>query len=348
MKRKDLFDKCGNIAEGIRAFKDFYSNPVPLEGFNVDSLSALLDKLNEDFMEMRTDFEIVVKALSTPSKELDEYNNTMTELNMSYFKSDYNTFDLIDKADNLFDKLTDRQKLNVDKEKDEKNNSIQKSENINNTEIVKEKEDLEESKVFENDNNIKDNSEKSESPSVEILNNENLKLWICGDTPKSIYGSDLSNPKYKDLQKVIEKTLLKLIKQGIKEFLVGVNRGFDLICLEIICKLKKTNDLKIHIVSPYISYVDRRTKEELEKYNSLINQADSIFYMDKIYKDNYNSVNELMKAKNNFLIDHAQYGLTMHIDGIENSVSNALSIAKGKTKVIFSIDKETLKVSKKK
>lgn len=332
MKRKYLFDKCGSIVEGIRAFKDIYSNPISLEGFNIDNLSVMLDKLDKDFKEMEEDFKIVMSALSEPSKELEEYNNAITELNMSYFKSNYNTFDLIDKVDDLFDKLTDKQKLNVKKENNEKNKIIQESKNTNDI-STKEEKDLE---------------ENSKNSNIEILNNKTLKLWVCGDTPKSLYGSDLSNPRYKELQNVIEKTLLKLIKQGIKEFLVGVNRGFDLICLEIICKLKKTNKLKIHIVSPYSSYVDRRTKEELEKYNNLISQVDSIFYMDKVYKDSYNSVNELMKAKNNFLIDHAQYGLTMHIDGIENSVSNALSIAKGKTKVIFSIDKETLKVSKKK
>lgn len=344
MKREELLEECEKVIKSIREFSTIYQNPVSVNLYGIEDTKKAIDKCSDNLDKVRNNLNIVLEALSTPSEKLEEYNKAITDLNKSYLNQDFNTFDLINLTDDLFDKLTNdyKQKLNVNetKDKDKINKSENKVEHVDKSEFINKTEE----KLLTNEVN-----ENKEAPSsIEILNNKTLKLWICGDTPKSIYGNDLSNKRYISLKKVIEKILLKLIKQGIKEFLVGVNRGFDMLCLEVLCNIKNDYGIKIHIVSPYYSYISKRSEEELKHYDQLVKQSDNLFYIDKIYPKQYNSVNELLKAKNQFLVNYAQYGLTMHIDGIENSVSNAISIAEGKTKTIFSIDKETLKVSKKK
>lgn len=84
---------------------------------------------------------------------------------------------------------------------------------------------------------------------------------------------------HRQLDETIDKNLIYtqlkvLIKQGYKKFLCGMALGFDLLCLEILCELKQTNDIYLKACIPCLDQPAKFDKFDRENYNYLLNICD--------------------------------------------------------------------------
>lgn len=100
----------------------------------------------------------------------------------------------------------------------------------------------------------------------------------------------------------LEKEIVKLIEEhNVKFFLVGGAIGFDMLCEEIIIKLKKTYDIKLILILPCKNQEKYWKAKDKIKFALIKKKADKIIYLQKNY-DNF-----CMKKRNQYLIDNSTY-----------------------------------------
>lgn len=82
----------------------------------------------------------------------------------------------------------------------------------------------------------------------------------------------------------LKKDFLEIIKKGFSLFLVGMAKGFDLLCFNILLELKKENsDIKICAVIPCAEQEKYYSSNEKKEYYNFLEQADFIAKEEKPY-----------------------------------------------------------------
>lgn len=88
------------------------------------------------------------------------------------------------------------------------------------------------------------------------------------------------------LKEVLAAQIKALTDRGVTDFLSGMAQGTDLWCSQIILDLKKKNPvLKLHCILPYKGQADKWSALAREKYNVILEQADSVDYVSRTYYD---------------------------------------------------------------
>ena len=99
--------------------------------------------------------------------------------------------------------------------------------------------------------------------------------------------------------KEVENSLYKVINDGFDTFLCGMALGFDTLCFNILCRLKKDNPIKIIACVPCDSQDTFFTKKQKAEYKKMLDNADEVIYVSKTYFDG------CMQVRNQFMVDNA-------------------------------------------
>ena len=124
---------------------------------------------------------------------------------------------------------------------------------------------------------------------------------FTGHRPKSFsWKYDESNPGCVLLKEVLTVQIRQLAEQGVTDFLSGMAQGTDLWCAKIVLALQKENpSLKLHCILPCREQTERWKASERETYRCILEQADSIVYVNRHYSKN------CMQKRNRFMVDWA-------------------------------------------
>lgn len=102
------------------------------------------------------------------------------------------------------------------------------------------------------------------------------------------------------LKTVLTEQISALIAADFTRFLTGMAEGTDCYCAQIVLNLREKNPaIKLHCIIPYKGQADKQSDVSRERYNSILEQADSIVYVNRTYHK------KCMLERNRFLVDHA-------------------------------------------
>lgn len=100
----------------------------------------------------------------------------------------------------------------------------------------------------------------------------------------------------------VEKEIRNLYAKGVENFLCGMAMGFDILCGEIVIKLKsELPNIKLIAIIPCVNQAVSFPKREKDRYFALKQNADEILYTGTEYTF------DCMHRRNRFLIDNSSF-----------------------------------------
>lgn len=109
------------------------------------------------------------------------------------------------------------------------------------------------------------------------------------------------------LKDALTVQIKKLIETGYTDFLSGMAEGADTWAALAVLALRKENPtLKLHCALPCEGQADKWMASARELYSSILNQADSITYVNREYSKN------CMLKRNRYMVNHASCLLAIY------------------------------------
>ena len=135
-----------------------------------------------------------------------------------------------------------------------------------------------------------------------------LACAFTGHRPKKLpWGYNEDDPGCKRLKERLEQEICSLVQKGYTDFLSGMAEGTDTWAALAVLKLRRSHpELKLHCILPCKSQADHWNLSAQLCYRSILEQADSIIYVDREYR------RDCMLERNRFLVDHAQMLLAVY------------------------------------
>ena len=142
------------------------------------------------------------------------------------------------------------------------------------------------------------------------------------------------------MKAVLAEQIAALVKDGVTDFFSGMAEGTDCYCSQIVLSLREKNPaLKLHCVLPHEGQTDKWSASAREKYNSILEQADSVEFMSHTYYDG------CMIDRNHRLVESAGFLLAVY-NGIRRSGTGAtVNYARKMGREIIVIDPATLEIT---
>ena len=123
---------------------------------------------------------------------------------------------------------------------------------------------------------------------------------------------DEDHPQYRLLeQRLIKEILEKILMHDCATFLTGMAQGVDMLCAELVLKLRKLIGVPLRLVCviPYLAQAQRWDTAEQARYKSILAHADHKILLSNEYTDG------CLLARNRFLVDHSMHMIAVY-DGI--------------------------------
>lgn len=127
--------------------------------------------------------------------------------------------------------------------------------------------------------------------------------FSCTQTDVNWFHQNEFEPKISQLKKEIIKMLRLLIDSGYTDFYVNCEYGIPLWTAELICLLKKTDQIFLHIAVPYEEQCSNWPEAFRDRYFRLHTLADTVTFVNKQYaKDCYQKTDAFMADKSNLIV----------------------------------------------
>ena len=108
--------------------------------------------------------------------------------------------------------------------------------------------------------------------------------------------------KYGEIWSAVEREALKLYENGVRTFIVGGALGFDMLCGEIVLRMKsRLEDVRLVIALPCRNHDARWDVSDRERMDALSTYADEVIYVSETYSKG------CMFERNRFMVDRASY-----------------------------------------
>lgn len=135
------------------------------------------------------------------------------------------------------------------------------------------------------------------------------------------------------LQKVLAGHISELIQKGVTGFLSGMAEGADQYMARIVLDFRKENpSLKLHCILPCVEQDLKWNALAREQYQSILQQADSIVYVSRIYHK------DCMLERNRFMVDHAATLLAAYNGEVRGGTAATVRYAKKLGRDIIIVD----------
>lgn len=118
---------------------------------------------------------------------------------------------------------------------------------------------------------------------------EKKKIQSCAFTGHRTLEKDFS-------LEFLKNTIKKLIDDGVNCFYVGMAMGFDLLCAEIVLKLKNEN-VKLIACVPCLEQEKYYSERDKKRYFDILERADEIIYLSNHYYTG------CMQKRNAYMVD---------------------------------------------
>ena len=161
------------------------------------------------------------------------------------------------------------------------------------------------------------------------------KFYTCcftGHRPKNLpWGYKEKGIKFFVFKNKFKKTIKQSIKAGYIYFISGMALGIDMLCAEIILKLKtKHPNIKLECAIPCKSQTEKWKTESINRHNKILSLADKI-----TYTSNSNYYNGCMQKRNQYMIDNSNLLIAV-FNGSNGGTKQTIEYAyKNKIKVFF-------------
>ena len=155
---------------------------------------------------------------------------------------------------------------------------------------------------------------------------------FTGHRPKNLpWGYKEKGIKFFVFKNKLKKIINQSIKAGYVYFISGMALGIDMLCAEIILKLKKKHtNIKLECAIPCKSQTEKWKKESIDRYNKILSLADKI-----TYTSNSNYYNGCMQKRNQYMIDNSNLLIAV-FNGSNGGTKQTIEYAyKNKIKVFF-------------
>ena len=131
-----------------------------------------------------------------------------------------------------------------------------------------------------------------------------------------------------------------LAEAGVTQFLSGMAEAVDTWSALAVLDLREKNPaIKLHCILPCIEQADKWTASSRERYRSILEQADSIVYVNRACLKN------CMLERNRFLVDHAAALLAVYNGERRGGTAATVRYAQKMSREIIVIDPITRQIS---
>ena len=114
-------------------------------------------------------------------------------------------------------------------------------------------------------------------------------------------------PPYPQIKEKLCKKIWELYQSGYNSFYLNCEYGIPLWSAEIICEMKKYDDIKLHIVIPYENQPLKWIEENRDRYYNIHALSDDVHMICTGYYDGcYNDADEYMIDRSGLLLIYGE------------------------------------------
>ena len=144
------------------------------------------------------------------------------------------------------------------------------------------------------------------------------------------------------LKSVLAEQIRLLADAGVTQFLTGMAEAVDTwSAISVLALREKNPALKLHCILPCTSQADKWTVSSRDLYRSILERADSIVYVSRVYHKN------CMLDRNRFLVEHASTLLAVYNGEQRGGTAATMRYAQKMGLEIIVIDPATLHITHK-
>ena len=164
---------------------------------------------------------------------------------------------------------------------------------------------------------------------------------ITGHRPhKFPWRDDETDSRCVALKAVLAEQIAALVNAGFTQFLSGMAEATDTWFSLAVLSLREQNPkIKLHCILPCKEQADGWSASSRDRYQSILDRADSIVYVSRAYHRN------CMLERNHFLVDHAAALLAVYNGERRGGTAATLRYAQKMGREIIVIDPLTLLIS---
>ncbi|MCM1217189.1 MAG: DUF1273 domain-containing protein [Roseburia sp.] len=143
------------------------------------------------------------------------------------------------------------------------------------------------------------------------------------------------------LKQLLRTEISGLIEAGTTNFLSGMALGTDIWCAELVLTFREINSkVKLHCILPCREQPDKWATEDQLRYLDVLQQADSIVYVNREFKKN------CMLERNRFLVEHSSKLLAVYNGEYRGGTAATVRYAEKLRREISIINPRTLQLSR--
>ncbi len=161
-----------------------------------------------------------------------------------------------------------------------------------------------------------------------------LSCAFTGHRPQKLpWRYDENSEGCMQLKDVLTSQIVRLVKNGMTDFLSGIALGTDIICSELILSQHEKNPaLRLHCILPCVEQDVKWSASARERYRSVLKQADSIVYVNRSYQKT------CMLERDRFLVECSDYLLAVYNGELQGGTAATVRYAKNLGRKIILID----------
>ena len=150
--------------------------------------------------------------------------------------------------------------------------------------------------------------------------------------PFPLSADDMS---FRQFEQNLLETIFALYNNGCDVFYCGGARGFDTLAGETVLLLKKKMPVKLIMALPFPSQSERWGKAEKAAYNTLLENADEVIYLENEYRK------WAFQKRNRYMVDNSDIVLTF-CDGKSGGTANTLKYAVSKERRVINLASDNI------
>lgn len=169
---------------------------------------------------------------------------------------------------------------------------------------------------------------------TKIIDENYLKICFTGHRPKGLpWGYDETMTSCILFESVMSSIIENAIINGYTYFISGMALGVDMICAEIVLKLKKKyKNVMLECAIPCLNQEKKWSLLEQKRYKKILHKADVVHYVTKTeYSDT------CMNDRNNYMVKKSDVIIAVW-NGTPSGTANTIKMAKALGKNVKIVD----------